>query len=151
MDHLGCGVPAKEADTAGLVVNGPDQVFHRRGCGVFEIPPVGPVLAEETVKIAGTVEDRQVLVSMFRPRGIGKMRISRAAAPRADPCCAAIGRESVVIPVDDSLKTTRGNRDELSVLIFVQSAEALFAEGNAALIEADRAGSFFRAVRRLRW
>ena len=151
MYHLRCGVTAEEADTAGLVVDGPDQVFHRRGRGVFEIPSVGPVLAEEAVEVTGTVEDRQVLVSMFRPRGIGKMGISRAAAPRADPCCAAIGREGVVIPVDDPLKATGGNGDELPILIFVQSAETLFPRGNAALIEADRAGPPFRAVRRLRW
>lgn len=151
MDYLGCGVPAEEADTTRLVVDGPDQVFNRRGYGVSEIPPVGPVLAKEAVEVAGTVEDRQILVSMFRPWGIGKMGVSCITAPRADPCCTAIGRKGVVIPVNDPLEPTRGDGDELSILIFVQSTEALFTEGNAALIEADRAGSPFRAVRRLRW
>jgi hypothetical protein len=150
MDHLGCGVPPEEADTAGLVVNGPDQVFHRKGYGVFEIPSVGPVLAKEAVEVAGTVEDRQVLVSMFRPRGIGKLGVSHIAAPRADPCSAAIGREGVVIPVDDPLEAAGGDGDELSILIFVHAAETLFPEGNTALIEADRAGSPFRDMRRLR-
>ena len=150
MDHLGCGVSAEETDTAGLVIDGPDQILHRRGCRVFEIPPVSPVLAEEAIEIAGTVKDRQILVSMFRSWGIGKFGISRIAAPRANPCSAAIGREGVVIPVDDPLETARGDRDQLSILVFVQSAEALFTMGNAALIEADRTGSPFRAVRRLR-
>jgi len=58
MDHLRCGVPSEKTDTARLVVDRPDQVFYRRGYGVFEIPPVGPVLAEEAVEVAGAVEDR---------------------------------------------------------------------------------------------
>jgi hypothetical protein len=150
MDHLWGGVPAEEADTTGLVVNGPDQVFHRRGYRVFKIPPVCPVLAEEAVEVAGTVEDRQVLVTMFRPWSIGEMGVSRIAAPRADPCSAAIGREGVVIPVDDPLETAGSDRDELFILMLVHAAEAFFSRRNAALIEADRAGSPFRAVRRLR-
>jgi hypothetical protein len=111
MDYLGCGVTAEVADTTGLFVDGPDQVFHRRGYGVFKIPPVGPVLTKEAVKVTGTVEDRQVLVSTFRPRGKGKMGISRAAAPRADPCRTAIGREGVVIPVDNPLEAAGGDGD----------------------------------------
>ena len=108
MDYLGCRISSEVADTTGLFVDGPDQVSHRRGYGVFKIPPVGPVLAKE---VTGTVEDRQVLVSKFRPRGIGKMGISRAAAPRADPCCTAIGGEGVVIPVDNSLEAAGGDGD----------------------------------------
>jgi hypothetical protein len=104
MDYLGCGVSSEVADTTSLLVDGPDQVFHRRGYGIFEVPPIGPVLAKEAVKVAGTVEDRQILVSIFRSRGIRKMGIPPTAATRTDPCCAAIGREGVVIPVDDPLE-----------------------------------------------
>jgi len=100
MDHLGGGVPSKEADTTGLFIDGPGQVFHARGDGLFQIPPVGPVLAEEAVEIAGPVEYRQILISVFRSRGIRKMGVPCAAATRADPCRTTIGGESVVIPMD---------------------------------------------------
>jgi hypothetical protein len=150
MDYLGCGVSPKETDTARLVVNGLDQVFHRKGYGVFEIPPVGPVLAEKAVEVAGTVEDRQVLVSIFRPGGIGKMGVSYIAAPRTDPCCTAIGREGVVIPVDDPLEAAGGDGDELSILIFVHATKTLSSRGDAALIEADRTESPISGTRRLR-
>lgn len=153
MDHLGCGVPPEEADTARLFIDGLDQVFHRRGDRVFQIPPKGPVLAEEAVEVAGPVEDCQVLVSVFWARGIGKPWVARAAATRADPCCAAVGRKPVVIPVADPLEAAGRNGEESPLLVLIHSTEPFLTGGDAALIEADRAclpfkvaGGFWRQV-----
>jgi len=65
-----------------------------------------PVLTEQTVEGASLIEHRQVLVTIFRSRGIGKIWVTTSAASGTDPVGDAIGGEGIIIPVQVSLFRT---------------------------------------------
>ncbi|GAF95795.1 unnamed protein product, partial [marine sediment metagenome] len=58
-----------------------------------------PILAEKAIQRAGLIEDSQVIVALFRPLGVGEIRIAGGAGGRADPVGHAVGRQRIVIPL----------------------------------------------------
>ena len=79
-----------------------------------------PVLTEQTVEGASLIEHRQVLVTIFRSRGIGKIRVITSAASGTDPGGDAIGGKRIIIPVQISLLRTAA--DDLTTLFPADSA-----------------------------
>jgi len=151
MDHLGGGVSSEETDTTGPFVDGPHQIFHTGRDGVLQIPPIGPVLAEEAVKVTGPVEYRQILKSMFSSRRIRKMGISGVAATGTDPRRTTIGRQCVVIPVNDGSETARRNGYDSSVDILIETTVPFRAHRNSTLVGTDVTQPAFWSSGRFWW
>ncbi len=57
-----------------------------------------PVLTKKAIKCAGLVENRQVIVTILRARGVGKGREACLGASRTDPISHTIGWQGVVVP-----------------------------------------------------
>jgi hypothetical protein len=57
-----------------------------------------PVLAEKAVEGATMIEDGQVFVAIFRPRAVGKFRISDPGASWTYPIGNAVGGKRVIVP-----------------------------------------------------
>jgi len=84
-----------------------------------------PVLTEQTVEGASLIEHRQVLVTIFRSRGIGKIRVTTSAASGTDPVGDAIGRERIIVPVQVTLLGTAA--DDVATLFPADSAISYLA------------------------
>jgi len=105
-----------------------------------------PVLAEETVKGAGLIEDGQVFIAVFGAGGVGKLRVASAGAAGADPISHAVGGQVVIVPADVSL--LGGGADELISLISAQTTVSPATRRDAALIGAELAAGSCLIVRR---
>jgi hypothetical protein len=65
-----------------------------------------PVLTEQAIEGASLIKNCQVLVTIFRSRRIGKIRITTSAASGTDPVGNTIGGEGIKIPIQISLFRT---------------------------------------------
>jgi hypothetical protein len=65
-----------------------------------------PVLTEQAVEGASLIKNCQVLVTIFRSRKIGKIRVTTSAASGTDPVGNTIGGEGIIIPIQISLFRT---------------------------------------------
>ena len=87
-----------------------------------------PVLTEQAIEGTSLIENRQVLVTIFRSRGVREIRMSTSAASGTDPVGDAIGGEGIIIPVQVTLLGTAA--DDVATLFPAYSAIS-----NAALFD----------------
>jgi hypothetical protein len=99
---LRTGVTAKKTYATRIFFYRPLQSLDLRPSGgkmgFFE----GPVLAIEAVEIAGFEGNGQIAEAHFRSAVVGKTRIARPRASRADPVGHAVRREGIIIKRDQA-------------------------------------------------
>ncbi len=137
MGHLGRGVTAEVADTEGAGVGLGRQLLGAHSLTLGVHLAVVPVLAEKAVEAASAIENGQVDVSVL-------------SVPLADPIGHTVGREWVVVPVQDAFRGDPGQVYQLALLVFPQPAKAPLALGDAAVVDAQGATYAIGLVRRFR-
>jgi len=98
--QLGRGIAPEIADAGGAGMGRLGQLRRRKPIPGKGPPFEGPVLAEETVEVAGVVKHGQIDVAPFRTGGIGVLGVAPAGAPGTEPVGHAVGGQGVVIKAD---------------------------------------------------
>jgi len=93
-------VSAEETHARGPVIYAVRKILCRVNLASPALEPEVPVLAEETIKIARFIEDREVLVSVLRTMRVGIPRIAYPGSSGTHPVSYAVARQSVKIPGD---------------------------------------------------
>ncbi len=98
MWKLGGGVTSEVTNAGGMVIDRCSQ-FLRADSDIFGSHyTVMPVLAKKAIEGATVVKDCQILIAMFRTRGIGKIRVTGSGTPRANPVSDTIRGKRIIVP-----------------------------------------------------
>lgn len=102
MKDLWCRVSSKIADTGSLVIDCTGQIFGGKFCFGKSSFLKAPILAIETVKGTGMIEDGQIITAIFWPITHSVCGMTSACPGRAYPVCHTVGGKGIIIKVEIS-------------------------------------------------
>jgi len=114
------GISAKIADAARGLIDRPDELGRIDSFSQRNLFPMGPVLAEETIKGTPMIEDCEILESKFWAPDMGELRITRSHSSGTNPVGHTVRGQTVMVPADTSLAF--GCSLEASVFVNPQAA-----------------------------
>jgi len=118
--ELRSGISSEKADAARGLIDRPGELIWNDPVPQRNLFPMGPVLAEETIKGTSMIEDCEILESKFWALDMGELRVARSHSSRANPVGHTVRGQTVMVPTDTSLAL--GCSLEASVFVNPQAA-----------------------------